>query len=62
MAAVKKIEAYTEGQVNEARRLIELLKSVPEERQPLFTAVATAYIDGMETGARIARELKGAAV
>ena len=62
MAAVKKIEAYTEGQVNEARRLIELLKSVPEERQPLFTAVATAYIDGMETGARIAREMKGAAV
>ena len=62
MAAFKRNEEYTEEQISSAKRLIDVLMGVPKEKQPLFTAVATAYIDGMETGARIAREMEGAAV
>lgn len=32
-----------------------------EEKQPIFTAVAAAYTDGMETGARVVKEMEGAA-
>lgn len=62
MVAVKRVEGYTEEQISRAKRLIDVLMGVPEEKRPLFTAVATAYIDGVETGARIAREMEGAAV
>ena len=62
MTAVKRVEGYTEEQISSAKRLIDVLMGVPEEKQPLFTAVATAYIDGVETGARIAKEMEGAAV
>lgn len=62
MAATKRVEGYTEEQIRSARRLIDILMGVPEEKQPLFTAITTAYMDGMETGARIAREMEGAAV
>lgn len=62
MAAVKGNQGYTKEQISDARRLIEILKSVPEEKQPILTAVATAYIDGVETGARITKEMKGTAV
>lgn len=61
-AAVRRKDSYTEEQIGSAKRLIDILMGVPEEKQPLFTAVATAYIDGVETGARIAREMEGAAV
>lgn len=62
MAAVKTVEGYTEEQIRSARRLIDVLMGVPEEKQPLFTAITTAYMDGVETGARIAKEMEGAAV
>lgn len=62
MATVKKVEGYTEEQISSAKRLIDVLMGVPEEKQPLFTAITTVYMDGMETGARIAREMEGAAV
>ncbi len=62
MAAVKKVEGYTEEQISSAKRLIDVLMGVPEEKQPLFTAITTAYMDGMETGARIAKEMEGAAI
>lgn len=62
MTAVKEKQGYTKEQISDARRLIEILKSVPEEKQPLLTAVATAYIDGVETGARITKEMEGTAV
>lgn len=62
MMAVKKVEDYTPEQISGAKRLIEVLMGVPEEKQALFTAVTTAYIDGVETGARIARDLEGATV
>lgn len=40
---------------------IKKAEGYTEEKQPLFTAVTTAYIDGVETGARIAK-MEGAAV
>lgn len=60
MAALKENKGYTNEQIGDARRLIEILKSVPEEKQPLFTAIATAYMDGVENGARITKEMEGA--
>lgn len=62
MSVVKRVEGYTEEQIRSAKRLIDVLMGVPEEKQPLFTAITTAYMDGMETGARIAREMEGATV
>ena len=62
MTEVKRVESYTKEQISSAKRLIDVLMEVPEEKQPLFTAVATAYIDGVETGARIAKDMEGAAV
>ena len=62
MAAVKKLEGYTEEQISSAKRLIDILMGVPEEKQTLFTAITTAYIDGVEPGARLKEEMEGAAV
>lgn len=62
MAAVKRVEGYTEKQISSAKRLIDVLMGIPEEKQPLFTAIATAYIDGVETGARITKEMEGTTV
>ena len=61
MAAVKRVEGYTEEQISSAKRLIDVLMGVPKEKQPLFTAVATAYIDGVEIGTQIAK-MEGIAV
>lgn len=61
MAEVRGNEGYTEEQISSAKRLIDVLMGVPEEKKSLFTAVATAYIDGVETGERIAG-IEGAAV
>ena len=46
MAAVKKLEGYTEEQISSAKRLIDILMGVPEEKQTLFTAITTAYMEG----------------
>lgn len=62
MAATKKVDGYTPEQLNDAKRLIEILVGVPEDKRAIFTAITTAYIDGVETGARIARDLEGATV
>ena len=62
MAEVKRNEGYTEEQISSAKRLIDILMGVPEEKQALFTAVTTAYIDGVETGARLKGEMEGATV
>ena len=55
MEAVKN---YTTDQIGSAQRLIGILMSVPEERRPIITAVATAYIDGIEAGSRITEGTK----
>ena len=62
MEATKKNEGYTAEQIGSAKRLIDVLMGTPEEKRPLFTAVATAYIDGVEAGSRIAKEKEGTAV
>ena len=62
MTATKRVEGYTPEQLNDAKRLIEILVGVPEDKLAIFTAITTAYIDGVETGARIASELEGATV
>lgn len=62
MTANEKKEGYTPEQIGGARKLVEVLMGVPEEKKMLFTAVVTAYMDGMETGTRIAKEMEGAAV
>ena len=41
MAAVKRVEGYTEEQISSAKRLIDVLMGVPEEKQslpPILTA------------------------
>lgn len=60
--AVRRNDSYTEEQISSAKRLIDVLMGVPEEKQALFTAVTTAYIDGVETGARLKEEMEGAAI
>lgn len=62
MTAVEKREGYTPEQIGDARKLIEILMRVPEEKKMLFTAVVTAYMDGVEAGTRITREMEGTAV
>lgn len=61
-AVVRRKDSYTEEQIGSAKRLIDILMGVPEEKQALFTAVTTAYIDGVETGARLKEEMEGATV
>ncbi|MCM1027840.1 MAG: hypothetical protein NC432_15550 [Roseburia sp.] len=60
--AARRNDSYTEEQIRSAKRLIDVLVGVPEEKQALFTAVTTAYIDGIETGTRIAQEMEGVTV
>lgn len=62
MTATKRVEGYTPEQISDAKRLIEILVGVPEDKRAIFTAITTAYIDGVETGVRIASELEGATV
>lgn len=54
------LKSYTSEQVNSARRIIDILMSVPEDKRPIVTAVTTAYIDGVEAGTRIIQEAGGA--
>ena len=53
---MEKLQSYTNEQVSSARRIINILMSVPKDKRPIVTAVTTAYIDGVEAGTRIAEE------
>lgn len=53
------MEGYTEEQIKDAKKIIDALLSVPAEKRPMLTAIATAYIDGIETGTRINRDMEG---
>lgn len=46
-------KAYSDEQIWNARKLIDVLMCVPEKRRPIVTSIATAYIDGVEAGIRI---------
>lgn len=52
------VKTYTNEQIGSARKLIDILMGVPEKRRPIITAIATAYIDGVEAGARITEHEK----
>lgn len=47
---------YSDEQIGNARKLIDTLMGVPEKRRPVIVAIATAYIDGVEAGARITED------
>ena len=47
------VKAYTNEQIGSAQKLINVLMGIPEERRSIITAVATAYIDGVEAGTRL---------
>ncbi len=52
------VKTYSNEQIGSARKLIDILMGVPEKRRPVVTAIATAYIDGVAAGARIAEDEK----
>lgn len=62
MVAVEKKEGYTPEQISDTVQLIKILVGLPEDKRELFTAIVTAYIDGVETGTRIARNLESVTV
>lgn len=53
MTTDKNIEFYTKKQTYTAKQLIEILKTIPKEKQSLFVIIVIAYIDGLENGSRI---------
>lgn len=53
MTTDKNVNFYTKKQAYTAKQLIEILKTIPEEKQSLFAIIVIAYIDGLENGSRI---------
>ena len=52
-------DSYTK-MVRDGKDLIQILQSVPEEKRPLLSAIAGAYIDGMIAQERLAAERSNA--
>lgn len=46
--------------VKDGKDLIQIIQSVPEDKRPMFSAIAGAYIDGMIAQERLAAERPGA--
>lgn len=42
-------EAYTPEQINDAKKLLDIIDSVPPERRSFVISMASAFMDGMET-------------
>lgn len=53
MEAVKN---YSSEQIENTRKLLDVLAAVPEQRRTYLTAMATAYVDGIEAGTRLAQK------
>ncbi len=53
MSTIQKSKDHTQKQICAAKQLIEILKTIPEEKQSLFVIIVIAYIDGLENGSRI---------
>lgn len=51
---------YTPEQMADAKRLAEILAKIPQERKPMVTMMASAFIAGIETQAQIANAEKAA--
>lgn len=50
-------EDLTSEQITDAKRLCDVIKSVPDGKRPLFEAVMLAYMNGMEAGAAYAKDM-----
>lgn len=48
-------DSYTK-MVKDGKDLIQILQSVPEDKRPLISAIAGAFIDGMIAQERLAAE------
>lgn len=53
MGATKTFEGYTEEQIEDARKILDVYARMPEEKKPIFTAMMSAFISGMETQERL---------
>lgn len=49
MAAVKENQGYTKKQISNARRLIEVLEKVPEEKRDFVAMLGVAFLSGVES-------------
>lgn len=47
---------YTPEQLAEAERFAQILSNVPQERKPLVTMMASAFIAGVEAQAQLATQ------
>lgn len=47
----------TSKQITDARQLCELIRSIPNEKKPIFEITMFAYMNGMEAGMIYAQEL-----
>ena len=46
-------EGYTENQIRDARQVLDVYARMPEEKKPIFTAMMSAFISGMEAQERL---------
>lgn len=53
MGATKTFEGYTEEQIEDARKILDVYARMPEEKKPIFTAMMSAFISGMEAQERL---------
>lgn len=53
MGATKTFEGYTEEQIKDARKILDVYARMPEEKKPIFTAMMSAFISGMEAQERL---------
>lgn len=58
MSTIQKSKDRTQKQICAAKQLIEILKTIPEEKQSLFAVIVIAYIDGLKNGARIDAKIR----
>ncbi len=52
--------AYDPEQIADARKLLDAYANVPTQQRPIFTAMITAFISGMDTQKALADEAKTA--
>lgn len=53
-AKKKENTGYNEEQIKDAKKLCDILDTVPREKRNVFVAIASAFMDGMAAGEAIA--------
>lgn len=51
--AAQKFDGYTEDQINDARKILDVYERVPDEKKPVFMAMMNGFMNGMEMQERI---------